>query len=72
MEKLLLIIAIIYCLIGLVVLVVDNKRIKESCVIYPNQTPFYNGFMLGLFQASIIIMYPFHLYFSHKNESQSR
>jgi len=69
--KTFLVVAIVYCLIGLIVVIVDNKRIKESCKTYPNHTPFYSGFMLGLFQASIIIMYPFHLYLS-RNESKSR
>jgi len=58
--KIYLSIFICHCIIGIIVLILDRKRIKETHKPV-NGSPFYQGFMFGLYQASIIIMYPFHL-----------
>ena len=62
--KIALIISAIYCFIGLIVLIANWKHIPTICREWKG-TPFYQGFMLGLFRASIILVYPIYLYYKY-------
>lgn len=52
---------IIYCLIGLIIMIKDWYKIEKTFMSNPGWSPFYYGFRMGLFKCSHIIMYPFYL-----------
>ena len=58
----LVLIALIYLLIGILVLIFDRKKVHENFNWVEDRTPFWNGFYFGFYQWSIIVLFPIWLY----------
>jgi hypothetical protein len=60
-KNTLILVSLIYILIGTLVLAIDRRYVRKSFRWYAYRSPFWAGFNFGLYQWSIIILYPIWL-----------
>jgi hypothetical protein len=60
-KNTLILVSLIYILIGTLVLAIDLRYVRESFRWNAHRSPFWAGFNFGLYQWSIIILYPIWL-----------